>query len=258
MTKRENRVKTIINLLNQKGEITVKEIARDLNVSDMTIRRDLLILEKENIIKRTHGGAVLFSSFIDNKDVYIIGEQTEMNVGQKSIIGQKAASLINPNETIFLDAGTTTLFLAKYMDKDLPITALCYTFKHALEFHNQKNINLILVGGYYHRDSSVFHSKEGCDLIKNIRADKAFISTAGIDCSLGLTTYYYFEVDIKKAMIASAKKIILVADSSKFGKISVIYFASLKEIHTIITDNGITENYKNIIKDNGIELIIAE
>ncbi len=191
-------------------------------------------------------------------DIYLLGEQTEKNVRQKSLIGLKAASLIRPHEIIFLDSGSTTPFIAKYLDRDVPITVLCYTYKNASEFHNRKNTNLILSGGYFHGDSSIFHSKEGCELIKNIRADKAFISTGGIDEELGLTTYFYYEVDIKKAMIESAKQIILVADSSKFGKVNITYCASLKDVHTVLTDSGITENYKNIISDLGIELIIAE
>ncbi len=104
----------------------------------------------------------------------------------------------------------------------------------------------------------MFHSREGCQLIKNNRADKAFISAAGIDESLGLTTYFYFEADIKKAMIGSAKHIILVADSSKFGKISITYFASLGEVQTIITDGGLSENYREIVQNIGIELVIAD
>ena len=258
MTKRKQRLKNIIDIVNQKGKVTVKQLSSRLNVSEMTVRRDLNDLENKKIIKRIHGGAVLYSSFIDGNNIYVIKEQTEKNVKQKSLIGLKAASLINPNETIFLDAGTTTLFIAKYLDRDIPLTVLTCTFENASEFHYRKNTNLILTGGYYHRDSSVFHSKEGYNLIKSIRADKAYISTAGIDENLGLTTYYYFEVDIKKTMIQSAKKIILVTDSSKFGKISVAYFASLKEIDTIITDNGISDNYKKIIKNLGIELIIAK
>ena len=256
MEKRKNRLNTIIELLHKNGKINIKEIAGKLQVSEMTIRRDLIGLENENIIKRIHGGAILFNSSTAATEGYIVDEQTEKKVRQKSIIGKKASTLITPNETIFLDAGTTTPFIAKYLDRELAISVLCYTNIIASEFYTRKNTNLILVGGYFHRDSSVFHSKEGCELIKNIRADTAFISAAGIDFNLGLTTYYYFEADLKKAMIDSAKKIILVADSSKFGKISVTYFANLKQIHTIITDSGITDSFKKKVEDLGIELII--
>jgi DeoR family deoxyribose operon repressor len=251
------RWKNIMTLLSQKGEMSVKETAQTLSVSEMTIRRDLIDMETERLISRTHGGARLFDPTSLIGDSYIIGEQTERNVGQKSRIGLKAASLVQPNETIFLDSGSTTPFIAKYIDKELPITVLCYTFLNALEFYSRKNTNLIMSGGFFHRDSTIFHNAECLSFIKGIRADKAFISAGGIDARLGLTTYFYFEVDIKKAMIQSAKQIILVADSSKFGKTSVSLFGGLEQVHTVITDSEIRREDAEMLRERGIELIIA-
>ena len=254
---RNKRIRNIANLLNRKAELTVKDIAGMLHVSGMTVRRDLDELEKQRIIRRTHGGAVLLDPSSNVGDPYILGEQTAKNVRQKSMIGIKAASLVRPNETIFLDSGSTTPFIAKHLDAELPITVLCYTFTNALEFYPRKNANLILLGGFFHRDSNIFHSVESRALIKNIRADRAYISTGGFDPDLGLTTYFYYEADIKREMIRSARHIILVTDSTKFGKISVTHFAGLDEIDTIITDDGIPEEYRKILADRGIELLIA-
>ena len=244
-------------MLNQKSELSVKEIAEMLHVSDMTVRRDLNELEKQGIIRRTHGGATLLDPSSSVRDPYILGEQTAKNVREKSMIGIKAASLVRPDETILLDSGSTTPFVARHIDKDLPITVLCYTFTNALEFYPRKNANLILLGGFFHRDSNIFHSVENRALISNIRADKAFISTGGLDPELGLTTYFYYEADIKREMIRSARQIILVTDSTKFGKISVTHFAGLDEVDTIITDEGISDEYREILADRGIELLIT-
>lgn len=254
---RKKRLKNTLNLLHQKKQMTVKEIAQLLNVSDVTVRRDLQDLEDEGLLRRTHGGATVFGSSRKINDVYLIDEQTERNVKKKSTIGLRASSLIQQNETVFFDSGTTVPFVVKYLDKEIPLTALCYTFQIALEFYHRKNTNLILTGGYFNRDSNVFHSTHGCELIRDIRADKAFISTGGVDDSLGLTTYFYFEAEIKKAMIASSKQIILVTDSSKFGKVSISYFAGLRDIDTIITDDGIDDHYREVIQNLGIELLIA-
>ena len=244
-------------MLNQKSELSVKEIAEMLHVSDMTVRRDLNELEKQGIIRRTHGGATLLDPSSSVRDPYILGEQTAKNVREKSMIGIKAASLVRPDETILLDSGSTTPFVARHIDKDLPLTVLCYTFTNALEFYPRKNANLILLGGFFHRDSNIFHSVENRALISNIRADKAFISTGGLDPDLGLTTYFYYEADIKREMIRSARQIILVTDSTKFGKISVTHFAGLDEVDTIITDEGISDEYREILADRGIELLIT-
>jgi DeoR family deoxyribose operon repressor len=255
---RKKRIRNIINLLNQKAELSVKEVAGMLHVSDMTVRRDLDALERQGTIRRTHGGAVLLDPGTGVRDPYVLGEQTTKNVREKNLIGIKAASLVRPQETIFLDSGSTTPFIAKHLSSDLPITVLCYTFTNALEFYPRKNTNLILLGGFLHRDSNIFHSVENRALVSNTRADIAFISTGGLDSELGLTTYFYYEADIKREMIRSARRIILVTDSTKFGKISITHFAGLDEVDTIITDEGIPQEYRSILEDRGIELIIAD
>ena len=255
---RKKRIRNIGNLLNEKVELSVKEIAGMLHVSDMTVRRDLDALEAQGLIRRTHGGAVLLDPNISVRDPYILGEQTTKNAREKNLIGIKAASLVQPHETIFLDSGSTTPFIAKHLSAELPITVLCYTITNALEFYPRKNANLILLGGFFHRDSNIFHSDENLSLVSKTRADKAFISTGGFDPELGLTTYFYYEADIKREMIRSARQIVLVTDSTKFGKISVTHFAGLDEVDTIVTDNGISEEYRKILVDRDIELIIAD
>ncbi|NPV40529.1 MAG: DeoR/GlpR transcriptional regulator [Anaerolineae bacterium] len=255
---RKKRVRNIINLINQRKEISVKEISDLMRVSNMTIRRDLDDLEQQGIIRRTHGGAVLLDPNTSMMDLYILGEQTTRNAEEKRQIGIKAASLIQPHETIFLDSGSTTPFIAKSLSYNLPITVLCYTFTNALEFYPRENTNLILLGGFLHRDSNIIHSVENLELIRNTRADKAFISTGGLDPKMGLTTYFDYEAAIKREMINSARQIILVTDSSKFGEINVVHFADLDKIDMIITDQGISEEYRRLFMDREIELIIAD
>jgi len=228
-----------------------------MSVSEMTIRRDLEALETQGMIHRTHGGAVLVDPNTSIRFPYILGEQITKNTWEKNLIGIKAASLVRPHETIFLDSGTTTPFVAKNLEPELPITVLCYTFTNAMEFYPRNNANLILLGGMFHRDSNIFHSVESYGLIRNTRADKAFISTGGIDPEMGLTTFFDYEATIKREMIRSARQIILVTDSTKFGNISVTHFAELEEIDMIITDDGITEDCRKKIADRGIQLVIA-
>jgi len=256
--KRLKRIRNITELLEQENELSVKEISELMRVSDMTIRRDLNSLEHQGVITRNHGGAVLVTPNPNSRYPYILEEQSTKHTQEKNLIGIKAASLVKPNETIFLDSGSTTPFIAKNLSSDLPISALCYTFTIALEFYPRKNVNLILLGGSFHRDSNIFHSVENYELVRNTRADKAFISTAGLDPDMGLTTFFNYEADIKREMIRSARHIVLVADSSKFGNISVFHFAELNQIDTIITDDNLSEDYRKILVDRGIELIIAD
>lgn len=254
---RKKRLTDIINLLQQKTELSVKEVSSLMRVSEMTIRRDLDALEQQGVINRTHGGAVIMDPNTGIRYPYILGEQLTRNTREKNLIGIKAASLVRPNETIFLDSGTTTPFVTKNLNPDMPLTVLCYTFTNAMELYRRSNTNLILMGGLFHRDSNIFHSVENYDLIRNIRADKAFISTAGLDDKMGLTTFFDYEAAIKREMIRSARQIILVADSTKFGNISVTHFADLDDVNMIITDDGLPEKCRSILNDRGINLIIV-
>ncbi len=255
---RKKRISQITHLVQQNREISVKEISRMMQVSEMTIRRDLDELERQGTVSRTHGGAVLSDPNTRVINPYILGEQVTRNTREKNLIGIRAASLVRPHETIFLDSGTTTPFVAKNLNSDLPLTVLCYTFTNALEFYPRNNTNLILLGGLFHRDSNIFHSVDNYGLIRNTRADKAFISTGGLDPEMGLTTFFDYEAAIKREMIRSARHIILVTDSTKFGNISVTHFAELSEVDTIITDSGLPKEYRQILVDRGIELIIAD
>jgi DeoR family transcriptional regulator, deoxyribose operon repressor len=255
---KKERYKHIIALLSQGGELTVHDIARVLDVSEMTVRRDLAEMETERIVQRTHGGARIFDPSSLVRENYVVNEQMQNNFQQKNLIGMKAASMVSANETIFLDSGSTTPFIARYLDKDLPVTVLCYTFLNALELYGRKNTNLILSGGFFDKDSTVFHSSEAAVFLKGIRADKAFMSAAGVEARLGLTTFFYFEADIKKLMMQSARQIILVVDSTKFGKSSVSHFGELDQVSMVITDAGVRDEDRAMLSDKGIELVIAE
>ena len=255
---KKQRFSKIINLLADKGEMQVNEIADIINVSAMTIRRDLTELENDDIVKRVHGGAMLKEQDGPINNPYIIREQIEKNSREKSAIGKICASLIDEDDIIFLDSGSTTPYISKNIDMDMKLSVLCYTLENAFEFYQRKNTRLILAGGYHNRDANAFYSKYSVDLIRELRADKVFISTGGIDMKLGLTTYFDFEADIKKAMIKSAKQAILVSDSTKFGKINNTFFADIEQFDIIITDSGIQEEFKEYISQLGIKLLIAE
>ena len=229
-----------------------------MDVSEMTVRRDLDALENQGLVVRTHGGAVLADPNNSVDYPYILGEQITLHTREKNLIGIHAATLVQPNQTIFLDSGTTTPFVARNLNPELPITVLCYTFTNAMEFYPRKNTNLILLGGLFHRDSNIFHSIENYALIRNTRADIAFISAAGVDPEMGLTTFFDYEATIKREMIRSAKQIVLVADSTKFGHLSHNHFGDLDVVDKIITDKGLSDEYRKKFVDRGIELIIAD
>ncbi len=236
--------------------VNIRELTKKFEVSEMTIRRDLSLLAKENLVDLIPGGAILKRAE-DNESRYLVTNEESVRTIEKLKIGQRAVSLIEPNETIILDIGTTTEYLAKYLREDAPIRVMCYTLNTLVEVYKKKNCSIIFAGGYYHPQTMMFESEEGIELIKRTRADKAFVSAAGIHDELGITTVYPHELQAKKAILSSAKSRILVVDSSKFGQTKSVYFADMSSFQTVITDTGIPEDYARFIRDLGVELILV-
>ncbi len=236
--------------------VNIRELTKKFEVSEMTIRRDLSLLANENLVDLIPGGAILKRPQ-DNESRYLVTNEESVRTIEKLKIGQRAVSLIEPNETIILDIGTTTEYLAKYLREDAPVTVLCFTLNALVEVYKKKNCSIIFAGGYFHPQTMTFESAEGIELIRRTRADKAFVSAAGIHNELGVTTVYPHELQAKKAILSSARSRILVADSSKFGQTKSVYFADMSSFQTVITDTGIPEDYARFIRDLGVELILV-
>lgn len=253
---KNRRILEIVNILQTKNAVYIKELTKRFNVSDMTIRRDLNTLASEQLVELIPSGAILKTTK-ESGNTYLVTQEASVRTIEKLRIGQKAASLIEPNDTIILDIGTTTEYMAKYIRTDAPVTILCYTLNTVVELYKKKNCSIIFASGYFHPDTMAFESPEGIELIKRTRADKVFVSAAGIHQELGVTTVYPHELQSKKAILSSAKTHILLADSSKFGKTKSVYFSDLSDYHIIITDSGIPDSYAKLIREMGITLFIV-
>ena len=254
---KNQRIKDIINIIRLKNVVNIKELTKKLHVSEMTIRRDLDLLSQDNIVELIPGGAI-FKPSVDlerDEEKYFITHEETRRIREKMRIGQKAASLFEPNDTIIIDVGSTTEYLAKFMREDIPITILCFALNILVEVYRKRNCNPIFAGGYYHENTLMFESPEGINLISRTRADKAFVSAAGVHAELGVTCANPYELETKKAILSSSKTKILLVDSSKFGKTKIAYFADLRDFDMVITDTEIPTEYSTIIKNLDITLI---
>jgi DeoR family deoxyribose operon repressor len=254
---KNERIKMIVNRLRQKNAVTIKELTSALEVSEMTIRRDLSLLEADDVIEIIPGGAILKPHEEPDGERYLIDHEETRKTREKVKIGKKAASLIVPNDTIILDVGSTTEYIAKFIRDDLPVTILCYSLNILVDVYRKKGSNPIFAGGYFHKDTLMFVSQEGTALVKKTRADKSFISAAGFHETLGVTTVYPYEIETKKAAISSSNTRILVMDSSKFGVTKAAHFAEIEEFDIVITDSALGEKYRRIVGEAGIELILV-
>jgi DeoR family deoxyribose operon repressor len=172
-------------------------------------------------------------------------------------IGECAVQLIETDDIVIFDTGSTTEFIARLLPEKLKCTVLCYNVNILVEVHKKANCNVIFTGGFYHDNTMMFESPEGVALIKRNRANKAFISATGINDRLGITCENEYELDTRQAIIQSSMTRILVADSSKFDKVRSTHFASLEDIDVLVTDEGIPDKYRQLVPQLGIDLYIV-
>ena len=225
---------------------TIADLAKKYGVSEMTIRRDLKYV-KSNVISQ---------DLIRNIPVGEAGQIYE-NYSEKVRIAQKAASLIEADDVIIIDSGTTTCLIPQYLDESKNITVLCYNYQVLSQIYNKENISLIFSGGYFHRDNQVFESADSINLIRRTRANKFFVSAAGVHRTLGMTCFHSYEVATKQAVLDSASEKILVADSTKFDKIRPNYYAPFTCVDTVITDDGLSRSWQEYIEELGIKLYLV-
>lgn len=258
--KRADRVGQIAKYLSIHHSSTISELGDQFAVSTMTIRRDLSVLEDRGVVRVFHGGVIyngkpagsLQSEPVD----YSLLAAGSQHVEEKNRIGKRAASLIEPHDTVIIDTGSTTECVARAIPPSMPLTVLCYNLNILLQVSKLRNADLVFAGGYYHPETMLFESNEGIELIKRNRANKAFVAAAGIHSELGVTSLTH-EGRTKRAIMTTAHTKILVADSSKFGGVFQAYFADLTDFDIVVTDSGIPEQYAEEVQRLGIELIVA-
>ena len=179
---------------------------------------------------------------------------TRSHAKEKERIGKFAASLIQQDDCVIIDNGSTVEYLADSIAKDMKVTVFTCNLNILNKICSNPNISIIFGGGYYHPDTTLFESAENITLIKNIRATKVFASAAGVHDTMGVTCMNNYELEIKQTIIQSGAEKILLVDSSKFGMIKPCFVTELDIFDRIITDKNISEEWIQLIQEKGIEL----
>lgn len=260
MSKKNDRLNRLIDIIKSKNGASIKELATLLEVSEMTIRRDLSILEQNNVVNNVYGAAIYNPEYKFDSIEFsyeITSEQIKQD-REKLKIGAYAASLIRENDLVVIDTGTTTEMLATHIKDDINATILCYNANILNSLRHKENLTLLFSGGRYHPKTQMVESQEGISLINSMRFNKAFISAAGLHKNLGVTCVYSYELPTKKAIMQSSLEKILLLDSSKFDQLKPAFFANLEDFDMIITDNSIPIEWKKEIADLNIKLIIVD
>ncbi len=256
---KQDRIKKIVEIVKAKNGESIKALSEQLGVTEMTIRRDLVHLKASRLVKVVSGAVVYDgeTTAVDNPDFYDLSTQRRRRTTEKYRIGKVAASLIEADDVVYFDIGTTASQIIQHVPSSLPIVAVCCTMNALIEVRKRKMENIIFIGGTYHSDVQMFESKEGIELLNRTRISKAFISAAGVDGKLGVTCINNYEVYTKQAAMQGALEKILVLDSSKFDVVKPAFFARLKDFDAIVTDSQLSSEWQDQIEALGIKLYIA-
>jgi DeoR family transcriptional regulator, aga operon transcriptional repressor len=256
--RQQHRSDKILKLLLQKGTVSVEELMTKLSASAPSIRRDLTRLEQRGLIRRTHGGAALVQELLYEPFRYDTAFQTREHrfVKEKRHIGLAAAELVAENDTVGLTAGTTTTWVARSLRHRSNLTIVTNAVNIGMELCNMPGLKIHIIGGYVHWPWSF--SLIGASAISFLRGtflDKLFLSVSGIDPERGTTTNESDEALTFRAMVEQAKKVIVVADSSKLGVITPSLICAIEDIDMLVTGADASEAMVGAFTDKGVRVI---
>jgi len=236
----------------ESGVVTVAELSQLMAVSEMTIRRDLALLESKSVLRRVHGGAIAYAPVDGDKPFVVRSTRADP---QKKIIGWLAAQLIQNGDRVVLDAGTTTLQVACNVTCKDNLTVITNNIPIAKELSQCSNITIILLGGIVKHQEMCMVGNMVKQSLSLLSADKYFLSATSFSIRMGAMETDMNETEVKQAMLRSAVETILVADSSKYNVSSLIQVAPWKQIHKLVTDDGLPPEAIRAIEAEGVEVL---
>lgn len=248
-----DRVDKVMEILALKGYRSVTELSGDLKVSEGTIRRYLDRLEEKDLIRRTHGGAYCGQDITEVD--YRVREA--VRISEKEAIGRLAWTLVEPGDSIYVDAGSTAAQLAAAMDDSRRITVVTNSTIVLQTLETRANIVTIMLGGTAHGPSHSLVGPLAEEAAKQFHFNKVFLGANGIDLQEGLTQSNLEEVPIKKRVAANSKEVIVLADSTKFNRNVFVSVLPLQVVHCIVTDPGISAEHRKALEELNIRVLIA-
>jgi DeoR family transcriptional regulator of aga operon len=250
----QERREQIIALLAHRGRVSVADLSEQFGVSQATIRADLDALAAEHLLTRTHGGALA----LDQDRLELSFDfRRRLHATQKSAIGAAAAALVEDGEAIILDASTTALAVAAQIKEHRELTVLTNSISIALELLHVPGIAILMPGGFLRRDSVSMVGDEGHDFIEKFNFQKGFFGAKGLTLQEGLTDVNSAEVAVKRDLVARARQVIAIVDSSKWGRVGFASFASIDQVDCIITDEGGPPDMITALREAGVDVVIA-
>lgn len=260
----EQRKAEIIQLIEQNGSINVNALAERFETSRETIRRDLSDLERQGVLKRTHGGAVLETqgAAASPPVEFPVGIRGIQRVEEKNRICRKAASFVREGDTLFVDNSSTLLYLPKYIPADMQITILTNSINFLLEVSKVSHYNwlLICLGGIFKSSNLSVHGAGTLKSAEEYYPSKTFFSCAGISRHNKVADSSLHEIEAKRMMIERAQETFLLADHTKFEKAGQMFLCELSAVNCIVTDPATEEGAADLshLRQAGVNLVVSD
>jgi DeoR family transcriptional regulator of aga operon len=250
----EERRRVIVDLLNQHGRVLVKELADRFTTSQITIRKDLDLLEQRGLLHRTHGGALTSQGGALADPT--LQEKEKLYRAEKARIAQAAAKLVEEGQSVLLDSGTTTTALARVLRGFGKLTVITNAVNIAAELSNSQ-IEVILTGGTVRKNSFSLVGPLAEETLRHLSADILFLGVDGFDTRWGLSTPNLLEARVNRVMVETSRRVVAVCDSSKFGRRSLSAIAAPNAIHQVITDKRISKTDLQNLKEAGVAVTLV-
>ncbi|MCD7930878.1 MAG: DeoR/GlpR family DNA-binding transcription regulator [Tannerellaceae bacterium] len=244
----------ILEALKKDGYVKVQELSEQLGVSEVTIRKDLKLLESKKMLYRNHGSASSLSSIISDRHIDI---KEKLFMEEKTRIAQAANKSLEPNDKIMIASGTTLLAFANEISPDQHITVITSSVKVSLSLCYNPYIEIIQLGGMMRKNSVSVIGHYAENILESLTCNKLFLGVDGLDLDYGLTTSDMSEARINQQMIDASQKIVIMTDSSKFGKKGFCKICDFDKIHQIITDTNAPAHFVQTLRERGIEVTLV-
>jgi DeoR/GlpR family transcriptional regulator of sugar metabolism len=251
----EDRRRLIAERLGAVGELALATVAQELDVSEMTVRRDFELMERDGLGRRVRGG---IASMVSRGYEPPMPLRMALASEAKVAIGQAAAELVSEGDTVVLDVGTTTLELARALRGRRGLTVVTPSLPIAVELGNEPGIRVIVTGGTVRSGELSLTGGFAEEVLRQLNCDLAVLGVAGISARVGISDYNPDDVRVKRVILSSARRVVVLADASKLGKIGFSTIAGLEELDTLVTDAPISHPELAALAQAGLAVVHAE
>ena len=246
------RHKIILDTLDRQGFVKVADLAKQFGVTSTTVRRDMEDLESRNLLHRTHVSATQATMTAFDVSTSV---KSKVNKEIKHRIGKEAVKLVNANDSLFIASGSTVYSFAEQLAGKGPLTVITPSISVAVLLNEQEKITVKMLGGVMYKNSLSVRGEYAASGFENVVCDKLFFGVDGIDDRFGLTCATEEEAVLTKKFIAASESVIVLTDSSKFGRKGFGRICPLESVNIVITDDGIPEKYRSLLENAGVRLI---